>query len=90
MKRLLSIGVLLVFVRCTNEDGHRCNPLRATSDCDPGFSCVYPTGPNCGVSYCCAVDSTGRIVDNNPNCQPDPASAAACDMGATVGDAATD
>ncbi len=81
MKRLLSIGMLLALAGCgTNGEGERCNPLRATSDCDPGFSCVYPTGPSCGVSYCCAVDDSGNVTDKSPSCQPDPLSAAECGL----------
>jgi len=94
MRRLLSIAVLVAVAGCgTNDRGERCNPLRATSDCDPGFACVYPTGPNCGVSYCCALDSNGNVSDSHPSCQPDPASAAACmlDFSVVPGDAgATD
>jgi hypothetical protein len=41
---------------CTQGEGERCNPLRVTSDCDPGLACVYPTAPMCGVSFCCTVD----------------------------------
>lgn len=78
IKRLFSIGVLLALTGCTQADGERCNPLRATSDCDPGLSCVYPTGPNCGNSYCCTVDGNGNITDTHPNCQPDPTAAMQC------------
>ena len=79
MKRLFSIGLLLAITGCgTNGVGERCNPLRATSDCNSGLSCVYPTAPNCGVSYCCAVDANGNITDDNPSCQPDPSLASAC------------
>src|SRR5947209_66781 len=95
MKQFLSLGLLLAITGCnTNTRGTRCNPLRATSDCDPRFSCIYPITPSCnpsqpgsnccGVSYCCAVDSMGNVVDRDPNCQPDPDSAMACglDLGA--------
>jgi hypothetical protein len=64
----------------TQSHGDRCNPLRATSDCDDGLTCVYPTGPMCGVSYCCAVDKDGNVADPHPNCQPDPDSAAQCGL----------
>lgn len=90
MKRLLSIAALLALAGCgTNSDGERCNPLRATSDCDPGLSCVYPTAPNCGVSYCCTVDANGNVTDTNPNCQPDPGSAAACMLDMSLLDTGT-
>jgi hypothetical protein len=78
MSRLLAWTVFLALTGCRQGHGERCNPMRATTDCDPGLSCVFPTGPNCGVSYCCQVDSQGRIVDSIPTCQPDPESAAAC------------
>src|SRR5262249_21903358 len=74
----LMVSVLVVAGCRLNEDGERCNPLRATSDCVDGLICVYPTGPSCGVSYCCQVDSNGNIVDPLPNCQPDPDAIAAC------------
>lgn len=92
MKRALSIGILLWLAGCTNGDGERCNPLRATTDCDPGLSCVYPTAPMCGVSFCCKVDGNGNIVDRNANCQPDPTAAAQCmlDFATMPMDAGTD
>jgi hypothetical protein len=85
MKRLL-VSVLLALAACTNGDGERCNPLRATTDCDPGLTCVYPTGPMCGVAFCCTVDTQGNITDRHPNCQADPGSAAACmlDLGGAI------
>jgi hypothetical protein len=86
MRRLSMIGMLLAIAGCgTSGDGERCNPLRATSDCNAGLSCVYPTAPNCGVSYCCTVDSNGNITDRDPNCQPDPSLASVCmlDLGVT-------
>jgi hypothetical protein len=86
-----SILVLVVLLAACGTQGHgeRCNPMRATSDCDPGFSCVFPTKPHgspCGVSFCCTVDANGNITDSNPNCQPDPESAAACglDLGMSI------
>jgi len=94
MKRLLLFGFVAALGACTQGAGDRCNPLRATPDCDPGLSCVYPTGANCGVSYCCAVDTNGAIVDPHPNCQPDPDPAvwAACglDFSAAIADAGHD
>ncbi len=81
MKRLVGIGIMVLLAGCgigTQREGERCNPARFTSDCDPGLSCVYPTAPNCGVAYCCAVDGKGNITDKDPSCQPDPAAAAAC------------
>jgi hypothetical protein len=81
MTRLFCIGVLLAIAGCgSNGDGERCNPLRATSDCNSGLSCVYPTAPSCGNSYCCAVDSNGNIRDPNPSCQPDPSLASLCSL----------
>ncbi len=96
MKRLLCMVAFVALIGCQQDEGTRCNPLRATPDCDPGLSCVFPTGPNCGVSFCCKVDSNGNIIDTNPNCRPDPASAMACgfDLSAPLDaaplDAATD
>ena len=78
MRGLLLMGTLLAAACGTNAEGERCNPLRATSDCDNGLSCVYPTGANCGVAYCCAVDAQGDVIDKHPNCRPDPAAAAVC------------
>ncbi len=89
MKRLFGIGILLALAGCgTQGEGERCNPLRFTTDCDPGLTCVYPTAPNCGVAYCCNVDDMGNVSDPNPNCQPDPAAAAACmlDLGVPATD----
>jgi hypothetical protein len=86
MMRLVAIGMLLgIAGGCTNGDGERCNPLRATSDCDTGLTCVYPTAPNCGVAYCCVVDANGNISDTNPNCQPDPSLDSVCmlDLGSS-------
>jgi hypothetical protein len=82
MKTTAMSWMLLLLGACTatQGEGERCNPLRATSDCADGLSCVYPTGPMCGVSYCCAIDEHGNIVDRDPNCQPDPASAMECGL----------
>jgi len=84
MRAIFYTAAVLLFTACgTQAEGERCNPLRATSDCDPGLSCVYPTNPSgspCGVSFCCKLDANGNIADNNPNCQPDPDSAAACGL----------
>jgi hypothetical protein len=84
MKRLSTMFVLFGLAGCTNGEGSRCNPLRATPDCDPGLSCVSPTGPNCGVTYCCKTDPNGNITDSDPNCQPDPESALACGFDLSV------
>ncbi len=88
MKRLLCMLTLAALASCTQDEGTRCNPNRATPDCDPGFACVFPLTPSCnpsepgsnccGVSFCCKVDSNGNITDTNPSCQPDPASAMVC------------
>lgn len=86
MNRLVLIGALLAMGCATNGEGERCNPLRATSDCNDGLTCVHPTGPNCGVSYCCAVDAQGNVVDTHPNCRPDPQSAAACMLDLSLDD----
>jgi hypothetical protein len=78
MRRL----IFLILACGTQGDGQRCNPLRATPDCNAGLTCVFPSGPNCGVPYCCKVDAQGNIVDDLPTCQPDPQSVAACsDLG---------
>ena len=92
MKRLLVIGVLLGLAACTQEAGERCNPMRATSDCNPGLTCVFPSGPTCGVSFCCVVDDGGNITDNHPSCQPNDASVIACmqDLSVAPGDGGTD
>jgi hypothetical protein len=92
--RLSGLAFLLVFVAaCSQDEGTRCNPLEYSDNsiqgnCAGGFACVYPTAPNCGVAYCCAVDSKGNIIDKNPNCQPDPSLASVCmiDLGTTPGD----
>jgi hypothetical protein len=79
MNRLTLRALLLLAIGCgTQSEGERCNPLRATSDCDPGLTCVYPTAPNCGVSFCCKVDSNGNVTDTHPNCQFDPTLVAPC------------
>ncbi len=87
MKRLLSMAMLWALAGCSTTEGHgqRCNPLQFASDCNSGFTCVYPTAPNCGVSYCCAVDDNGNVIDTSPSCQPDPTSAAQCgvDLGSS-------
>jgi hypothetical protein len=81
-KTVLTLGFLsLLLAGCpTQGAGERCNPLRATSDCDDGLTCVYPTAPECGVSYCCAIDTAGNIADVHPNCRPDPLSAMECGL----------
>jgi hypothetical protein len=47
-------------------------------NCDDGLACVYPTAPNCGVAYCCKVDSNGNIADDDPHCHADPTLAPGC------------
>jgi hypothetical protein len=94
MKPLFLIVVLFAVGCGTNEEGARCNPLRATTDCNPGLSCVYPTTPSCsvaqpgsnccGVAFCCAVDANGNITSKAANCQPDPTSAAVCNFDMSV------
>jgi hypothetical protein len=86
------IGSLLL-AACSPGEGDRCNPLEFADipnqgNCASGLSCVYPSAPNCGVAYCCKVDSMGRITDSNPNCQPDPTLAPVCmlDLGVTPTD----
>ena len=93
MTRLLLFSFVFALAACTQGAGDRCNPLRATSDCDPGLTCVYPAGPSCGVSFCCALDSSGNIVDPHPSCsQPDTESLLACgfDLTAAIQDAGHD
>jgi hypothetical protein len=75
------LALLALLTACKPGDGERCNPSAFTDECQPNdrhLACVLPTGPNCGVAFCCAVDATGKIVDENSNCKPDPASAASC------------
>ena len=97
--RRLGMCLVLAFVAaaCDAEDGERCNPLQYSDtagqgNCTTGLTCIYPTAPNCGVAYCCTVDSKGNITDPNPNCQPDPSAAAACmlDMSVLDGGSGTD
>jgi hypothetical protein len=81
MTRLFALLVVMGLAACKPDAGERCNPLAFTDDCQPNnqsLSCVYPTAPNCGVAYCCAVDSQGNVVDKHPSCQPDPDALAAC------------
>jgi hypothetical protein len=95
MKRLFLVAALFAVGCGTNEEGARCNPLRATSDCNEGLSCVYPITPGCnvaqpgsnccGVSFCCTMDANGNITSTNPSCQPDPASASVCNFDMSVG-----
>ena len=82
---------------CGQSEGTRCNPLQFSGngvqgDCDDGYACVYPTAPNCGIAYCCTVDSTGSITDRKPICQPDPALQSACmlDLSQSTTSGATD
>ena len=88
------IGMLFLFAAgCATPDaGERCNPLAFSSngiqgDCADGLACVYPTGPGCGVAYCCKVGADG-VTDTHPGCQPDPTSAEECmlDLGTADGD----
>jgi hypothetical protein len=98
MKRRFVLTGILLWVGCTNRAGERCNPMRVTTDCDPGLTCIYPTSyapppampTPCGVSFCCVLDSAGRNIDSHSTCQPDPESAAAClpDMGTVAAAAA--
>jgi hypothetical protein len=77
------LTLLLACAGCAPGQGERCNPLEISDppsqgNCPTGFSCVYPTAPNCGVAYCCKVDSSGKVVDTDPNCQPDTTLATTC------------
>jgi hypothetical protein len=84
MTMKITVAVLaLAFVACNASEGQRCNPLEYSNsgtagNCAAGFSCIYPTAPNCGVAYCCAVDEAGKITDTNPNCQADPSLDSVC------------
>jgi hypothetical protein len=87
------LGMLLMLAGCPPGQGERCNPLEIADipnqgNCAIGFSCVYPTAPNCGVAFCCAVDAKGNIIDTNPNCRPDPTLAPVCglDLGVAPAD----
>ncbi len=73
-------ALLLAGVACNAGDGDRCNPLAFSSDCNNGYTCLYPTAPACGVAYCCKVDSTGKNIDPNPHCQPDPSLDSVCGL----------
>ncbi len=93
MRRVGMCLVLVFLAACDAEEGERCNPLAysetGSANCKSGFQCVYPTAPNCGVAYCCAVDSQGNITDKNPNCQPDPTLASVCMLDMSVLDGGT-
>jgi hypothetical protein len=84
MKMIMTVVALaLALAACNASEGQRCNPLEYSNsgtagDCGGGLECVYPTAPNCGVAYCCAVDATGRITDPNPRCQRDTSLADVC------------
>jgi hypothetical protein len=74
---------------CAAGEGERCNPLAysdngSQGNCQDGLACVYPTAPNCGIAYCCRVDSNGNITDENPNCQPVHDDVAACMLDLSV------
>lgn len=88
MHRLGICFVLFLFAACDAGHGERCNPLQynetGSGNCVSGLTCVFPTAPNCGVSYCCATDSNGNITDTHPNCQPDPTLAPACMLDLSV------
>jgi hypothetical protein len=94
MRRFGLAIVFFVMAGCTftAQDGERCNPLQYSSsgtqgDCADGLACVYPTAPNCGVAYCCKLDSQGNVADDNPNCQFDPTLVDVCmlDLGVMDG-----
>ena len=73
-------------------DGERCNPLQysqngAQGDCRVGLACVYPTAPSCGVAYCCKLDETGHIADEEATCQRDPSLDAICGLDLSITDA---
>jgi len=80
MTRLCSIALLLTIAGCDSpaDNDQRCNPLQFSNQCNSGYSCVYPTAPNCGVAYCCKVDDSGNIIDKNANCQFDPSLVDVC------------
>ena len=85
MRRFGLSIVFFMLAGCTQGEGERCNPLEYSNsgtagNCGSGLSCVYPTAPNCGVAYCCAVDSNSNITDKNANCQPDPTLAMQCGL----------
>ncbi len=89
--RRLGMCLVLAFcaAACDAEDGERCNPLQYSDtmgqgNCTAGLTCIYPTAPNCGVAYCCAVDSKGNITDPSPNCKPDPTLAGVCMLDMSV------
>jgi hypothetical protein len=80
---LLACCTALLLAACNQGDGQRCNPLEYSNsgtagDCGGGLACVYPTAPNCGVAYCCTVDSKGNITDTHANCQPEPSLDSVC------------
>ena len=92
----LFLVVPMLLVACSDHEGQRCNPLAYSNsgvrgNCAGQLDCVYPTAPNCGVAYCCAVDESGNIVDDNPNCQPDPSLQSVCmlDLSTAVTDGGT-
>jgi hypothetical protein len=82
MKTIVTV-VVLALAACNASEGQRCNPLEYSNsgtagNCGGGLQCIYPTAPNCGVAYCCAVDEQGNITDKNPNCQADPSLDSVC------------
>ncbi len=84
MRRLIFAVVLVSLAGCNDrQHGERCNPLQYSEsgtqgDCADGLSCIYPTAPNCGVAYCCLVLASGKMIDPDPNCRPDPSLAPVC------------
>jgi hypothetical protein len=94
--RGIVLGLALALVAgCQQDTGERCNPLQYSDtanqgSCSAGLSCVYPTANNCGVAYCCKVDSSGNIIDSSPTCQPDPSLASACGFDLSVFDGGAD
>jgi hypothetical protein len=93
--RGIVLGLALGLVAgCRQDEGERCNPAQYSDtanqgNCSAGLSCVYPTANNCGIAYCCKVDSSGKIIDSSPTCQPDPSLPSVCalDLGVSDGSA---
>jgi hypothetical protein len=87
MLRAMTLAILTLAACDSPAENHqRCNPSQFSNQCNSGFSCVYPTAPNCGVAYCCQVDANGNITDQNPNCQPDPSLVSVCGLDMATGD----
>ncbi len=86
-----ALTICLLLAGCHASEGERCNPLQFSDsgtqgNCEDGLACVYPTASNCGVAYCCKVDSSGNVIDRNPSCQPDPALAPGCGLDLSTSD----